>query len=168
MTKIPKLVVNLNRHILFQEKQFPVLVSKLITIIGSRLAHPLILQFDEDDIAKNLIDAQKQFTQLREFGAEIAIRNFGSSISSESIIKQTDITLFSLHEKYTQMLNSDTTLAKLQETIEVYHAIKPVELLLKNLNDMNAFANSWNVDVRFLQGEYFQKKMDHLTDVQDQ
>ncbi len=163
-----KLVVNLNRHILFQDKQFPELVSKLITIIGSRLAHPLILQFDEDDIAKNLIDAQKQFTLLREFGAEIAIRNFGSSISSESIIKQTDITLFSLHEKYTQMLNSDTTLAKLQETIEVYHAIKPVELLLKNLNDMNAFANSWNVDVRFLQGEYFQKKMDHLTDVQDQ
>ena len=46
--------------------------------------------------------------------------------------------------------------------------IKPLVFLLKNLNDMNAFANAWHVDVRFIQGDYFQKRMDHLTDVQDQ
>lgn len=33
---------------------------------------------------------------------------------------------------------------------------------------MGSFANAWNVEARFLQGEYFQKKLDHLTDVQDQ
>ena len=59
-------------------------------------------------------------------------------------------------------------MTQFQHTLEKYHAIKPIELLLKNLNDMNSFANAWNVDVRFLQGEYFQKKLDHLTDVQDQ
>ncbi|MFI7983041.1 hypothetical protein ACFMJS_17570, partial [Acinetobacter baumannii] len=26
----------------------------------------------------------------------------------------------------------------------------------------------WNVEARFLQGDYFQKKLDRLTDVQDQ
>ncbi|OTG65893.1 EAL domain-containing protein [Acinetobacter silvestris] len=163
-----KLIVNLNRHILFNDKQFPELVAKLITIVGSKLSHPLILQFDEEDIAKNIVESQKQIAVLRDHGAEISIRNFGTSISSEAILKQIDVSLLTLDEKYTQMLNNDSTMQKLQELIESYLVIKPVELLLQNLNDMNAFANAWNVDVRYLQGEYFQKKLDHLTDVQDQ
>ena len=163
-----KLIINLNRHILFQDKQFPELVSKLITIVGSHLSHPLILQFDEEDIAKNPIESQKQFSLLREHGAEIALRNFGSTISSEAILKQTDLALLSLDEKYTNMLADEKSLEQLQHMIQNYMTLKPLEFLLKNLNDMNAFANAWNVDVRFIQGNYFQKKMDHLTDVQDQ
>lgn len=163
-----KLIVNLNRHILFNDTQFPELVAKLITIVGSKLSHPLILQFDEQDIAKNMITAQKQIAILRDHGAEISIRNFGSSISSEAILKQVDVSLLSLDDKYTQMLKNDASIEKLQALVESYTVIKPVELLLKNLNDMTLFANAWNVDIRFLQGEYFQKKLDHLTDVQDQ
>lgn len=163
-----KLIINLNRHILFQDKQFPELVAKLITIVGSKLSHPLILQFDEEDIAKSPIEAQKQFNILREHGAEIAIRNFGSTISTEAIVKQTDLALLSLDEKYTDMLADEKSLAELQNMIQHYTMMKPLVFLLKNLNDMNAFANAWNVDVRFIQGDYFQKRMDHLTDVQDQ
>ncbi len=163
-----KLIVNLNRHILFKDKQFPELISKLITIVGSRLSHPLILQFDEEDIAKNLVESQKQIAVLREHGADISLRNFGSTISSEAILKQSDVAHLTLDEKYTLMLNNDASMQTLQQLIESYHAIRPVEILLKNLNDMNSFANAWNVDVRYLQGEYFQKKLDHLTDVQDQ
>lgn len=40
--------------------------------------------------------------------------------------------------------------------------------MLRDLNDMTSFANAWNVDARFIQGDYFQKKLDHLIDVQDQ
>ena len=163
-----KLIVNLNRHVLFHDKQFPELISKLLTIVGSRQSHPLILQFDEEDIAKNILETQKQIGVLRDHGAEISIRRFGSSISSEAILKQLDVSLVTLDEKFTKQLNSDATMTQFQHTLEKYHAIKPIELLLKNLNDMNSFANAWNVDVRFLQGEYFQKKLDHLTDVQDQ
>ncbi|KAF1025463.1 MAG: Oxygen sensor protein DosP [Acinetobacter bereziniae] len=163
-----KLIVNLNRHVLFHDKQFPELISKLLTIVGSRQSHPLILQFDEEDIAKSIIETQKQFAVLRDHGAEISIRRFGSSISSETILKQLDIHFLTLDEKFTQKLNSDATMSQFQHTLEKYQAIKPVEMLLKNLNDMSLFANAWNVDVRFLQGEYFQKKLDHLTDVQDQ
>lgn len=163
-----KLIVNLNRHVLFHDKQFPELISKLLTIVGSRQSHPLILQFDEEDIAKSLLETQKQFAILRDHGAEISIRRFGSSISSETILKQLDVSLLTLDEKFTQKLNSDATMSQFQQTLEKYQTIKPVEMLLKNLNDMSLFANAWNVDVRFLQGEYFQKKLDHLTDVQDQ
>jgi EAL domain-containing protein (putative c-di-GMP-specific phosphodiesterase class I)/PAS domain-containing protein len=163
-----KLIVNLNRHVLFHDKQFPELISKLLTIVGSRQSHPLILQFDEEDIAKSILETQKQFAILRDHGAEISIRRFGSSISSEAILKQLDVSLLTLDEKFTQKLNSDTTMNQFQHMLEKYQSIKPVEMLLKNLNDMSLFANAWNVDVRFLQGEYFQKKLDHLTDVQDQ
>lgn len=163
-----KLIVNLNRHVLFHDKQFPELISKLLTIVGSRQSHPLILQFDEEDIAKSILETQKQFAILRDHGAEISIRRFGSSISSETILKQLDVSLLTLDEKFTQKLNSDATMSQFQQTLEKYQTIKPVEMLLKNLNDMSLFANAWNVDVRFLQGEYFQKKLDHLTDVQDQ
>ena len=53
--------------------------------------------------------------------------------------------------------------------IEKYFiAEKQVEILLTELNDMSLFANAWNVEARFLQGNYFQKKLDRLTDVQDQ
>lgn len=163
-----KLIVNLNRHVLFHDKQFPELISKLLTIVGSRQSHPLILQFDEEDIAKNIIESHKQIGVLRDHGAEISIRRFGSSISSEAILKQLDVNLLTLDEKFTQQMNSEASMTQFQHTLEKYHTIKPIEFLLKNLNDMNSFANAWNVDVRYLQGEYFQKKLDHLTDVQDQ
>lgn len=162
-----KLLVNLNRHVLFNDKQFPELISKLLTIVGSRLDYPLILQFDEEDIAKNIIESQKQFTILRENGAEISIRRFGSTFSSEAILKQIDVGLLTLDEKFTDKLNNDAAIAEFQHLLEKYHEIKPVDMVLKNLNDMNSFANAWNVEVRYLQGEYFQKKLDHLTDVQD-
>lgn len=163
-----KLVVNLNRHILLRDKQLPELLSKLITIVGSDSSHPLILQFNEEDVAKSLIEANKAIKMLRDHGAEISIRNFGNSISSDTILKQTDIAYFTLDEKLSRMLNSDKELQKLQQQIEAFNTIKPIEMILKGLNDMSAFANAWNVDARFLQGDYFQKKLDYLTDVQDQ
>ena len=163
-----KIIVNLNRHVLFHDKQFPELVSKLITIVGSRATHPIILQFDEEDLAKNIVEAQKNIAILREHGADIAVRRFGSSISSEIILQQSDITHLTLDEKYTLMLNKENTTQALQEMIDKYQEIKPVEFLLTQLDDMNSFANAWNVEARFLQGDYFQKKLDQLTDVQDQ
>ena len=119
-----KLIVNLNRHVLFNDKQFPELIAKLLTIVGSRLSHPLILQFDEEDIAKSLLESQKQIKVLREYGADIAIRRFGSSISSEAVLRQIDVSLLMLDEKFTEKLSNDKTMAEFQHTLESYNAIK--------------------------------------------
>lgn len=163
-----KLIVNLNKHVLLQDRSFPEFVSKLITIVGSRLSHPLILQFSEEDISQNLGDAQKQISLLRQHGAEISLRDFGHSIYSESILKQVDIHYLTLHSALIEKLADDQSTQELQEQLSVYSEIKPIEILLRDLNDMNLFANAWNVDARFIQGDYFQKKLDHLIDVQDQ
>ena len=170
ITQYPKakLIVNLNHHILINDKKLPELVAKLLTIIGSKQAHPLIVQFSEHSLQQNLSQAQQQVALLRQYGAEISIRNFGDSLYSESILTQIDTQYLCLHSKLSKMLASEKDMAKLQEKILNFIGMKSVEILLTDLNDMNLFANAWNVEARFLQGNYFQKKLDRLTDVQDQ
>ena len=163
-----KLIVNLNKDVLLHDRTFPEFISKLITIIRSKLSHPLILQFSEEDLSQNLSDAHKYIAQLRQFGAEVALRDFGHSIYSESILRQLDVNSLTLHPDLTQMLNTEQATQELQEKIQIFHKVKTVEIMLRELNDMTLFANAWNVDARFIQGEYFQKKLDHLIDVQDQ
>ena len=87
---------------------------------------------------------------------------------SETLLRQVDINGLTLHKSLTEMLSSDKQCAELQEKITSYHEIKNVQIMLRELNDMTSFANAWNVDARFIQGDYFQKKLDHLIDVQDQ
>ncbi|NNG77712.1 EAL domain-containing protein [Acinetobacter sp. ANC 4277] len=163
-----KLIVNLNKEVLFHDRTFPEFISKLITIVRSKLTHPLILQFSEEDLTQNISDAQKHITQLHQFGAKIALRDFGNTIYSESALRQLDINCLTLHRTLTEMLNTEQSTEELQEKIKTFHEIKPVEIMLRELNDMTLFANAWNVDARFIQGDYFQKKLDHLIDVQDQ
>ncbi|MGR0306031.1 EAL domain-containing protein [Acinetobacter beijerinckii] len=170
ITQYPKakLIVNLNHQILLNDKKLPELTAKLLTIIGSKQAHPLVLQFSEQALQQNLSQAQPQIALLRQHGAEISIRNFGDSLYSDSILQQIDTQYLSFNHKLAKMLSSEKDIAVLQEKILHFIAMKSVEILLIDLNDMNLFANAWNVEARYLQGNYFQKKLDRLTDVQDQ
>lgn len=170
ITQYPKakLIINLNIDILLKDKSFPELISKLLTIIGSKQESPLVLQFSEQAIQPHLTIVQQHIARLRQHGAEISIRDFTSSIYSESILQQLDVQYLKLQSKKTELLNSDAGLAQLQEKVLNYLTVKPVGILLADLDDMNLFANAWNVEARFLQGRYFQKKLDRLTDVQDQ
>lgn len=163
-----KLIINLNIDILLKDKTFPELISKLLTIIGSKIESPLILQFSEQALQPYLPIAQQHIARLRQHGAEISIRDFASSMYSDSILQQLDIQLVKLQSSKTDLLSSDQGLNNLQEKILNYLTVKPIGILLAHLNDMNLFANAWNVEARFLQGDYFQKKLDRLTDVQDQ
>ncbi|PJI30653.1 EAL domain-containing protein [Acinetobacter pseudolwoffii] len=161
------LIVNLNRAVLFKDRSFPEFISKLITIIRSKVRHPLILQFSEEDILLNQQDAQKYLRVLHEHGALIALRDFGQSMYSPNLLRELEIDGVSLHSSLTQMLNNETEVEQLQEKITSYNDIKPLNILVRELNDMTLFANAWNVDARFIQGDYFQKKLDHLIDVQE-
>lgn len=163
-----KLIVNLNKEVLLQDRTFPEFISKLITIIRSKLTHPLMLQFSEADLTQNISDAEKYIAQLRQFGAEVSLRDAGNSMYSASILGQLDINAITLHPKLTEMLNTEQSTQELQEKITSLHEVKSIEIMLRDLNDMTLFANAWNIDARFIQGDYFQKKLDHLIDVQDQ
>lgn len=162
-----RLIVNLNKAVLLNDRSFPEFISKLITIIRSKLDQPLTLQFSEEDIQLNKDDAQKYIRVLHEHGARIAIRDFGSSMYSTSLLKEIDVQALTLDQKLTTLLKSDTDIEALQEKITSFSEIKPVNIIMRELNDMNLFANAWNVEARFIQGDYFQKKLDHLIDIQE-
>ena len=170
ITQFPdaKLIINLNKEVLYNDRTFPEFISKLITIIRSKVKNPLILQFSEEDIQTNLADAQKAFIELRKNGADLALRNFGHSMYSESLLRQVDVNCLTLDNSLTKMLANDKSCLELQEKIAAFNEIRNVEILLRELNDMTLFANAWNVEARFIQGDYFQKKLDHLIDIQDQ
>ena len=170
LTQYPtaKLIINLNRHILLNDKQLPDLMGKLLTIVGSRAKAPLILQLSEESISQNASLAQQQFAKLKQNEVEISVRDFGISMYSDSILSQTDLDYLSLHPNLCKMLASNHDISQLQQKLENFHQIKPIEILAQGLNDMTLFANAWNIEARYLQGDYFQKKLDRLTDVQDQ
>lgn len=163
-----KLIVNLNKHALLFDETFPDLIGKLISIIGSRVEYPLILQFSEADLSQHLAEALKKINILREYGAQISIRDFGTSLYSESLLKQVDVQYLTLDAELTQALLDEEATAALQEKLVLWNEIRPLQTMLRDLNDMTLFANAWNVDVRFMQGDYFQKKLDNLIDTQDQ
>lgn len=110
-----KLIINLNIDILLKDKTFPELISKLLTIIGSKIESPLILQFSEQALQPYLPIAQQHIARLRQHGAEISIRDFASSMYSDSILQQLDIHLVKLQSSKTDLLSSDQGLNNLQE-----------------------------------------------------
>ena len=163
-----KLVVNLNKHILFQDKAFPEFVGKLITIIDSNIENPLILQFAEEDLVQSIEESHKKIAELNQQGALVSVRSFGQSMYSDKLLTTLNLHAISLHPELTNMLATEDNAQTLAEKLNAFAEIHPVNILVRELNDMNLFANAWNVDARFLQGDYFQKKLDHLIDVQDQ
>ena len=163
-----KLIINLNQHILYQDPQFSELIAKLLTIVASKQAHPLVLQFAEQAAVKNVVVATQQFGKLIAEGAEISIRDAGASGYTEQILKSCQIHFLTMAAALSKKLSSDRELEQLQTQVDGYMNLQPVEILLGELNDMNMFANAWSVNARYLQGDYFQTKMDRLVDVQTQ
>ena len=162
-----KLIVNLNKHVLLEDASLPDLVTKLLSIVGSKAQYPLCLQFSEQDLSAHFAEAQKQTALLHEHGAAISARDFGYSIYSESLLQQIEFRAVTLHDDLILALHNDTQTAELQQRLQEFYDIKAIDIVLRGLDDMTLFANSWNLDARFIQGDYFQKKLDHLIAVDD-
>lgn len=163
-----KLIINLNIHVLLHDKQIVNLVEKLFSIIRNTQNHPLILQFSALDIIQHAERVTPVLQQLRIQGALISVRHFGVDDQCMSLLSRDDIDLYRLDSKLTNNLDDDKELTELQLQVQNYKEIAEVDMILPMLNNMNSFANAWNIDARYLQGDYFQKKLDHLIDGQDQ
>lgn len=161
-----KLVINLNLDILLhQQQQLFGLLDKLLSIIRSQHT-PLVLQFPALELFQNLDRVKETLQTLTSQGILISVRHFGLNKESLALLQQVKLDLCHLDDNLTKKLANDADLQMLQQAIEQYKSIHPVDMILPQLNDMSSFANAWNVDVRYLQGDYFQKQMDSLVDVQ--
>lgn len=162
-----QIIVNLNQHSL-TNPQLPELVNKVSKMIGGRQQFPLILQFSEQTISENVGLAQHHISILTQNGVQVAVRDFGNLLLSNTILERVDITHVGLARNFTKMINKENDVQELQEKIQAFVEVRPVSISLHGLDDMGSFANAWNVEARYIQGDYFQKKMDHLVDVNDQ
>lgn len=162
-----RLIINLNKHILLNDQTLPSFIDKLATIVGSPLDVPLTLQFSTDDLSPHMEEIRKQIFELKKSGALISLRDFGKSIYSEQLLAMLELTGITLDQSLTQLLESEEGTQELNEKLAHFQEVRPVHVLLRELNNMNLFANAWDVNARYIQGDYFQKKLDHLSDVQD-
>lgn len=163
-----RLIINLNKEILLYDNTLPELVAKLLTIIRSKVNYPIMLQFSEEELGQYQDDARKNIILLRKHGAEISLRSFGETIYSDSMLRELEISGITLHQKLTDKLRTDKGLQQLQERLKAFIDIRPdAHIMLRDLNDMTSFANAWNVDARYLVGDYFQKKLDQLVAAHD-
>jgi EAL domain-containing protein (putative c-di-GMP-specific phosphodiesterase class I)/PAS domain-containing protein len=163
-----RLIVNLNKEVLLYDQTLPELAAKLLTIVRSKLTNPIMLQFSEEELSQHQDNARKQILQLRKHGAEISLRSFGESLYSDSILREFEINAIMLHPKLTERLRNDKGMQQLQERIQTFTDIRPdAQIMVRELNDMTAFANAWNIEARFLVGDYFQKKLDQLVTAHD-
>lgn len=161
------LIINLHSQILFQDASFIEFIQKLKASLPSQTEFPLILQFNKNDILQHATQAKNKFEQLKQSGILVSLRDFNIQ-DSPDILAGLEIQFVQLQAKDSQMLDDPIELGKLQQHVEALLTAKPVEIILCQLNDMNLFANAWSVDSRYLQGDYFQKKLELLKDVQDQ
>lgn len=155
-----KLLLNLNNAII-QDPQFVNLITKLLSIMSNAHKNALILQFNIHAINQSFAQI---FEALKLQHVAISLRHFGTQTHHVELLQTLKPNLCYLDISLTKMLNTDKTLSELQEKIKTYQEAYSADLILPKLDDMTTFANAWNVDARYLQGDYFQKKLDHLID----
>ncbi|WP_432525420.1 EAL domain-containing protein [Moraxella sp. ZY21109] len=157
-----RIVVNLNQHIL-TNPQFPELVGKLAKMIGGQQQRPLVLQFSEKALSENVGISQHYIAELKKQGVDIAVRGFGTLLLSKTILERIPMDIIGLHTDFNKQVHDTNGAAELQEKMNEFKEICPnANFVLHDLDDMNSFANAWNVEARFIKSAYFQKKMDNL------
>ncbi|KAA8735511.1 EAL domain-containing protein [Acinetobacter qingfengensis] len=159
-----KIIVSLH-SICFNDQDLINLFAKLVSLINSKYTHPLILHLKESDIVLCMEDTLKFCQKVRDQGIDLAIEDFGTTEFSKVILPRLGIQYAQLNTKYSQLLLTDDGLVELQERLDDFRTHMPdVKFLIGELNDMTIFANAWNVDIRYLQGNYFQAKQSEFVD----
>lgn len=162
-----KLIINLSEFFLALP-QLSTLMQQLLSILGSKEQHPIVIQLPFSALNKITPQAQQQLSILHQCGVFISIRNYMPDPQLSSILQKSNVRYLRLNAKFNQDLSVERSALDLQAQIEHAQLPAAIELIMPELNDVNVFANAWNICARYLQGNYFQVKLDRLVDVQDQ
>lgn len=160
LQKAPKARILVNIHAAsLHDATIQGLLNKLVGLINSKYAKPLILQINEADILMNKDQNTQAIKSIQEQGIDVAIAEFGDSIYSVHLLQQLNLAFAKLTKNFTLQLQNDESMVELQEKIDQFREHNSaIRFLISHLDDMTSFANAWNVDVRYLQGDYYQPK----------
>lgn len=159
-----RIVVNVHETSL-QDSTLIALLSKLVNLINSKYTRPLILQLREQDMIRDLEVSKRFGKALLDNNIGLSVKDFGSSVYSVNLLQSVPMKFARLAEEFTEQLKDDEKLVELQEKLDAFKELNAeTQFLIQGLDDMSAFANAWNVDVRYLQGNYFQAKQSNFLD----
>lgn len=158
-----RIVVNLHAASL-QDATLIQLLTKLNSLIHSKYTRPLILQFTEQDMLEH-IETIVKLSHASQEKIGFSVCNFGSTDHSEQILQHVPVKFAKLAASFSRSLETDQGIIEIQTKLDRFRAqSSDTQFLIAHLDDMSAFANAWNVDVRYLQGNYFQAKQPILID----
>lgn len=159
-----RIIVNLHRMSLL-DHELIMLLNKLVNLINSRYSRPLILQFNEPDVLSQIEASQRFFQMALDQNVPIHIRDFGQSFYSTQLLHKLHFRAAKLSHHLSEKLSNDDGIIELQEKLSEWNEIAPdVRYVASQLDEMILFANAWNVDVRYLQGNYFQMPQPEFVD----
>ncbi|MFB2538784.1 hypothetical protein [Acinetobacter sp. c3-l95] len=112
-----------------------------------------------------LLDDFASFDKMLNLQWDVIVFSFGGSVYSVQLLQDVPMKFARLSSEFTEQLKDDEKLVDLQEKLDAFKELNAeTQFLIQDLNDMSAFANAWNVDVRYLQGDYFQARQANFLD----
>ncbi|MFT4021739.1 MAG: EAL domain-containing protein, partial [Acinetobacter sp.] len=163
VTQVPnlKFLVNLNHYFWLDDyKEVQSMLNK-IRSISHRSSPSLILQFPTQPLHQHPEYIEK-LQELWEQGLTISLRNFQLNDKDFILLSQLKFDICRLDKQVGPQLEDQSKLLQVQNALQSFKVLHPAEMILPELDDINSFANAWNVDIRYVQGDYFQKKTNRL------
>lgn len=125
-------------------------------------ANKIILQFNALDIINLNLQIHPTWAMLKQMNVGIGLRHFNFNNRKITLLGQIQPKICFMALNLEQILSNVTQHQYIQDQFSHF---KNTDFVIPNLNDMNEFANAWNVDCRYLQGQYFQDKLDQMTNI---
>lgn len=155
-----KFIISLHTTLVQQNGLLPYLTQ--ISKVFNYAAHPhaVTLEFDFNEIDAHQLVEHPVWQELHAKGIDIALRNFSMHENRSHLIESMNPVFCYIDIKLAEIAATGMTLDQLQEQLDEYKERYPqTAFILPKLDDMNDFADAWNVDIRYLQGSYFHKKI---------
>lgn len=122
----------------------------------------ITLQFNAVDIINLNLQLHPIWKTLKQMNIGIGLRCFNFNTRKITLIGQIQPQICFMALNLAQILSSSTQHQYVQEQLSQF---KNTNFVIRELNDMNEFADAWNVDCRYLQGQYFQDKLDQMANI---
>ncbi|MBF7687480.1 EAL domain-containing protein [Acinetobacter rathckeae] len=163
MTQTPpdaSIVINLHHSSL--DSPLAAYLSSILQQTPNLNQNKIILQFNAFDIIHLNLQTHPTWATLKQMNIAIGLRHFNFNNNKIILLNQLQPKICFLALNVEQILSSTTQHQYIQEQFSHF---KQIDFVIPELNDMNEFADAWNVDCRYLQGQYFQDKLDHMTNI---
>lgn len=163
-----RIIVNLHGVSLLDQDMMPLLI-KLVNLINSTYNRPLILQFREEDVLKNLEAAKQFFHNALTNNVGIMVRDFGRSVYCTHILQQLKFKAISLTADLTAKLRDEDETMELLTIIQGYLQLNPeLQVNLPFVDDVTQSTNAWSIgEARYVQGDAYQSPQQDFHDSSD-